>query len=174
MKNKIILIGLPGSGKSTLGKALAEAFTLDFVDLDAEVEKESGTTIEQIFKHAGEEAFRKIEAGCLRRLLAREGGMVLATGGGTPCFHKNLYFMNLLGLTVYLKLSFEELAERLRSDNHRPLLQGINKENMAVGLERKFAYRIPFYQKAVITFENKKGADWHLLKDKLKAKIETF
>lgn len=171
MKNKIILIGLPGSGKSTLGKVLAEALSLEFIDLDTEIEKEAGTTIEQIFKHAGEDAFRKIEASCLRRLLASKDGMVLATGGGTPCVHKNLYFMNLFGLTIYLKLEFEELAERLRGDNHRPLLQGLDMENMPVALERRFGYRIPFYQKAGIIFENKKGADWHLLIRELKTRL---
>ncbi|HRG80566.1 MAG TPA: shikimate kinase, partial [Cyclobacteriaceae bacterium] len=87
---KIFLIGLPGCGKSTLGKQLAEKLKLPFVDLDAEIEKSVGITIKGIFKKYGESFFRKEESGQLHRFGEGYDDFVMATGGGVPVFFDNM------------------------------------------------------------------------------------
>lgn len=112
-----------GAGKSTQGKALSASLGFNFIDLDELIEKGEVKKIPMIFSEEGEMAFRKLESDYLRRL---DPGMdmVVSVGGGTPCFHENMDWMNNHGLTVYLKLSAEALFTRLkRSSTVRPLLK---------------------------------------------------
>ena len=85
----VYLIGLPGSGKTTMGKQLASILEIPFFDLDAEIENQAGKSIPELFKEEGEDFFREKERSCLRSFLNRDN-FILATGGGTPCFFDNL------------------------------------------------------------------------------------
>lgn len=148
---------MPGSGKSTAGKFLAGELGLPFLDLDAVIEQEEGLPIPEIFGGKGETYFRELEARCLRKVLEGPSGKVLATGGGAPCFHKNMEVILEKGLSVYLEVPFEELAKRLFAEGveKRPLLGGLSNSAALVSLlEEKFAYRIPFYKKADLHFLN--------------------
>ena len=122
---KLYLIGMPGSGKTTLGRALAAHYALPFLDLDAEIVARAGQLIPAIFMQHGETHFRQLEADTLRELAARPGPLVLATGGGTPCFHNNIQLLNDTGGTLWLDISLDVLAARLAAvaeTASRPLL----------------------------------------------------
>lgn len=120
---KIFLIGMPGAGKSTLGRQLAGAFALPFYDLDKEIEKREGRTIPEIFGQSGEDHFRLIESTLLREFAGKGSSFVLATGGGAPCFFGNMETLKSSGLTIYLKVPITTLLQRLRNSKNRPLLE---------------------------------------------------
>jgi len=149
---RIILIGLPGSGKTSLGKQLANQMNLPFLDLDEELELEYGKSIPEMFREVGEAGFRLMEQACLQRTLAKGIDMVLATGGGTPCFFDNLNWLMEAGTLVFLNPPIEVIAERRLGieENTRPLLSG--EENLSDKLRALYQARIPFYQKAEITY----------------------
>src|SRR5438309_12108249 len=110
-----------GSGKTFLGKQLAELISYEFIDLDESMEKDEGASIAAIFSSKGEAYFREKESLLLKSLLQNKNA-VIATGGGTPCFYDNMKWMNEYGVAVYLKLSSEILFQRLKPEiNHRPL-----------------------------------------------------
>lgn len=116
---------MPGAGKTTLGKALAEHLRRPFLDLDAEIVDRAGQVIPAIFLEHGEAHFRQLEADILRDVLARPEALVLATGGGTPCFHDNLAVLNAHSTTLWLDVPVEVLKQRLTAANEkasRPLL----------------------------------------------------
>lgn len=117
----IALVGLPGSGKSTVGRQLARRLGLAFADSDHEIERRIGCSIRSFFEREGEEAFRDIEEHVVRELCARDG--VLATGGGAVLRPANRAQLRAAGHVVYLHSSPEELFRRLRHDRNRPLLQ---------------------------------------------------
>jgi len=147
---QIYIIGFMGSGKSTFGKALAEEIGYGFVDLDKEIEKREKSTIQKIFTEKGEDAFRKAEHEALLASVNEEN-IVVATGGGAPCFQDNMKWMNDRGLTIYLKLFEGELKRRIEPEmEHRPLLKDLDSE----GLER-FVYntlreRAVYYHQAKV------------------------
>ena len=108
------MVGLPGSGKTTLGRQLAAHFNRPFLDLDHAIEARTGRNVRELFAEEGEAAFRDIEAAALRAALAAGGPpLVLATGGGTPCFHNNMALLNQAGPTLWLDVPVAELAARL-------------------------------------------------------------
>jgi shikimate kinase len=118
----IILVGLPGSGKSTIGRQLARRLQLPFVDSDQVVEQRLGCAIRTFFEREGEDRFRDIEEAVIDELTASHPG-VMATGGGVVLRPANRERMRSRGHVVYLRSSPEELAHRLRHDTQRPLLQ---------------------------------------------------
>ena len=125
---RITLYGFMGAGKTTLGKALAQRLDYRFVDLDAEIVKETGKTIPDIFVQDGEIAFRKIEHQVLKEFIKRnEDNVVLALGGGAILQPNNRKLLELRGfLKVYLDVSVPELINRLKNDKeYRPLLKDI-------------------------------------------------
>ncbi len=137
-----------GSGKSLIGKRLAEALGWKFVDLDLHLEKSEGRSISEIFTQDGEMAFRLIEARCLRSCTDLENSVV-ATGGGAPCFHANMAWMNDNGLTVYLDVPDTVLALRLENEvNERPLLAGKTGQALLDFIKIKLETRQLFYGKA--------------------------
>jgi shikimate kinase len=151
----VYLIGMPGAGKSTLGPLLAAQLDRKFLDLDAAIEEASGQTIPQIFTEKGEPYFRELEAETLKTVSFSSQKLVIATGGGTPCFHDNLAFMHAHGLTIYLKTPPEMLAERLLKTDleNRPLLKGESKQFIIKYLQETLLVRATFYEQAGIIFE---------------------
>ena len=122
---KLFLIGMPGAGKTTLGRALAAHYALPFLDLDAEIVARAGQVIPAIFLEYGEAHFRELEAEVLREIANQAAPLVLATGGGTPCFHDNLTVLNTTGFTLWLDVPVPVLATRLAAGKERasrPLL----------------------------------------------------
>jgi shikimate kinase len=118
----IALIGMPGSGKSTVGRLVARRLNWTFADVDAEIERQVGCSIRAFFEQHGETAFRDVEQAVLERLLLRDR-LVLATGGGAILREANRRALTSRAEVVYLRSSPEELMRRLRHDTHRPLLQ---------------------------------------------------
>ena len=117
----IFLVGMPGSGKSTVGRLLAEKLGLDFYDLDNEIESASGKTIAEIFTE-GEEVFRKHEAATLLKTISNKKSFILSAGGGTACFFDGMKVMNESGVTIYLDTPIDVLITRTKRKQHRPLL----------------------------------------------------
>ncbi len=151
MKKNLYLIGLPGSGKTTLGKTWAEKLGVPFYDLDQMIESEEKCTISEIFSKKGEKYFRKIESEMLRGTTERVPA-VIACGGGTPCFYGNMDWMYEQGITVFLDTDLEIIEERLKGDSAiRPLLAGVSGADTAEKLRELREKRMPYYAKAHLT-----------------------
>ncbi|MEM9895913.1 MAG: shikimate kinase [Bacteroidota bacterium] len=134
---KIFLVGLPGSGKTTMGLNLAHHLNLQFIDLDLEIEKHENRTIQSIFKTDGEFFFRQLEKKYLEKFIDNQHAFVLATGGGTPCFFENMKKMKREGLTIWINTAISTIRKRLRNDHSRPLLQENSLEDLQ-GKRKKY------------------------------------
>jgi shikimate kinase len=144
----VFLIGFMGSGKTTIGKKLANKLSLPFIDIDIEIETTEAMPINQIFISKGESYFREIEHKRLLELLHHKGA-VIACGGGTPCFYNNMDLMNSYGKTVYIKLSPEGLYSRLNSNNQsRPLIKDLSETELKDFIKNKLSEREFYYQKS--------------------------
>jgi shikimate kinase len=119
----ICLVGMPGSGKSTVGRHIARNIGLPFVDTDHVIEQRIGCSIREYFEMQGEPAFRDVEQEVIAEVL-RLDGHVVATGGGAVLRQANRQVLRDRSTVVYLRSTPEDLARRLRHDSHRPLLQG--------------------------------------------------
>jgi len=117
----IALVGLPGSGKSTVGRQLARRLQLPFLDSDQVIEQRLGCTIREYFAREGEDRFRDLESQVIEELTRHRG--VLSTGGGAVLRPANRQYLRERCQVVYLKSSPDELYRRLRHDRQRPLLQ---------------------------------------------------
>lgn len=147
---KVILIGFMGSGKSTLGKKLANRMKMKFIDLDSEIEQAMEMSVGDIFAQHGESYFRELESRFIDSLF-EEDQFVLATGGGTPCFGQNMDTLSKLGLTIYLERSPKELTQRLKNaKQQRPLLEGLTDGELLGFIEKKLAEREEAYRKATL------------------------
>ncbi len=145
---RIILIGYMGSGKTTLGKALSKDLGLPFFDLDWYIENRFCRTVSQLFAERGEDGFRQLERAMLHEVAEFEN-VVIAAGGGTPCFFDNIDYMNRQAQTVYLKTTPEVLFRHLHMGKQkRPLLSGKTDEEMRAYIVESLAHRAPFYEKA--------------------------
>ncbi|QNH62562.1 shikimate kinase [Hymenobacter sediminicola] len=148
--HQLHLIGMPGAGKTTLGRALAVAYEVPFLDLDEEITRREGRSVVDIFAVEGEAYFREREAAVLREVLQQPGSFVLATGGGTPCFHQNLEALLKKGLVLYLEVPVPELVRRiLHTDATRPLLAAApTAEALSRRLDETLRARKQFYARA--------------------------
>ncbi len=138
----ISLIGLPGSGKSTVGRQLARRLQLPFSDSDHVIEARLGCPIREFFEREGEERFRDIEAEVIDTL-SQQGAGVLSTGGGAVLRPENRRHLRERGTVIYLKSHPEELIRRLRHDTNRPLLQVADP---MAKLRELFVARDPLYR----------------------------
>jgi len=161
----IVLIGYMASGKTSLGKKLAEKLNYNFIDLDDYIEDEENLSVSEIFKSKGEIYFRKQESHYLKVLINRERDTILSVGGGTPCFSGNIEFiLNAENVkSIYLKASLSTLVEKLmRKKAKRPLIAHIETiEEMTEFIGKHLFERIQFYNQAEInvTIDNKTKDD---------------
>lgn len=137
-----------GCGKSTMGRALAASLNLTFIDLDTFLEERYFRTIPQIFAEEGEDSFRKKERKVLEEVSAFDN-VIVATGGGAPCFFDNMELMNNSGFCIFLDVEIESLVKRLiHAKTERPLIKGKSKEELLLFIEGLMQKRRPFYEKA--------------------------
>ncbi|WP_456460376.1 shikimate kinase [Reichenbachiella sp.] len=150
--SKIFLVGMPGSGKSTLGKQLAEKLNRNFFDLDAEIERMAGWVIPDIFEQVGEDYFRELENSVLLMLIRLNEPAVIATGGGAPCFYDNMDQMNSEGATIFIDTPMDTIVERVKKEKStRPLVNQMEDDTLAQDMDELYKKRLPQYEKASFT-----------------------
>lgn len=158
-----------GSGKSTLGNKLAREMGLTFIDLDKYIEERNCKTVPQLFTELGEPGFREKERKALEEI-SEFTDVIIATGGGAPCFYDNMELMNRTGITVFLDIHPSVLAERLlKSKTERPLIQGKSRTELIRFIDESLKKRMPFYSKAIIRMEKTQD-----MAAKLSEKIHNF
>jgi shikimate kinase len=153
----VVLVGLMGAGKTSVGRRLAELFDTRFVDADKEIEQAAGCTIADFFERFGEEEFRRGEERVIARLL-REPPCVLATGGGAYMSAETRREIRDHGLSLWLKADLGVLYERVARRADRPLLQ---TENPRATLETIMNTRYPVYAQADLTVDSFRGPIEH-------------
>jgi shikimate kinase len=154
----IFLIGFMGSGKTTVGKILANRLHLPFVDLDLEIEKKEGISASKYFASSGEQTFRETERNILLGIITNKN-QIISTGGGAPCYSNNMEIMNREGVTVYLKMNREAILKRLlmlkpSSLSRRLLIAEKSKAEMMHFIETSMDERENFYNRAGLTVSN--------------------
>ncbi|MEE1947165.1 shikimate kinase [Pedobacter sp. KR3-3] len=145
----IFLVGFMGCGKSTKAKQLAHRLDCPVIDLDAVMVEREGQSIADYFATHGEAAFRELESQTLKTYAYPET-CIVATGGGLPCFFDNIDWMNAHGITVYLQMTPPQLVSRLHNREKRPLLKGMDDEQLLEFIIKKLDERNPFYNQAKV------------------------
>jgi shikimate kinase len=147
---KIILVGYMGSGKSTIGKLLADKINFSSYDLDSRIEKDENLSISEIFEQKGELYFRKLERQVFESILDKNQNIVLSLGGGTPCYYNNHELLNSENvISIYLKASIETLFERLKTEKlTRPLLSNLDEKEKKEFIAKHLFERSFFYNHA--------------------------
>ena len=140
--NNIYLIGLMGSGKTTLGKILSKKLDKDFYDSDQVIEEKLGVNVPMIFEYEGEAGFREREKDSLKQLVGKKN-IVLATGGGIILSKSNRDLLSENGIVIYLKSNQKDLIKRMKNDKTRPLLKNGNIEEIIKKLCKE---REPLYE----------------------------
>jgi shikimate kinase len=166
----LILVGMMGSGKTTMGRVLARHLGKEFVDSDEEIIKRTGVTVPHIFDVEGEAGFRQREVAAIRELAGRDN-MVLATGGGAVLDSDNRAILKQNGIVIYLKANAHDLWQRTRHDRNRPLLQ---TDNPYARLVELFQQRDPLYRQVsdIVVQSGKQSA--HSLMLRLVDEIDAF
>lgn len=151
----IYLIGMPSSGKSTLGRSLAAHLAYEYVDMDEVLVENEGRSVFQIFDESGEPYFRKIETDLLRSFLPNEK-KVISTGGGAPVFYDNMNFILKNGISIYLDVTPIDLFDRIykSNKNDRPLIDKSDANELLKNLESKYNYRYQYYSQADIVIDH--------------------
>ena len=144
-----------GSGKTTLGRQLAERLSYAFVDLDEYLEKREGRSIAQLFEQEGQDRFRELEREALEAVVQEYDHAVISTGGGAPCFFDNIEFINRHGESCFLDVPVEEISRRLLASDLlvRPLLAGKTEEEIKSFLAKTLSLRKRFYEQASIKLQ---------------------
>ena len=149
---KVVLVGLPGSGKSTFGRQLAKEMGFPFLDLDQLIEERYQLKISEIFSMHGEGTFRDWESLVLQDTLKQDRAFILASGGGTPCFNDNMDLINIEAISVYLDVPLGSISRRLQTSKaqQRPLFQGLDQGELTLKLKSLLVSREYFYNQAKI------------------------
>lgn len=170
---KVFLTGFMGSGKTTVGRLLARRLRVPFLDLDAEIRRHTGLTVRRIFALHGERGFRRLETETLRRLCARPGPFVLATGGGIVTRPTNIRLMLRRGLVVHLKVSSSTVLRRVGDARTRPLLAGLSDRRRLRTVRRLLAERAAAYGRHHLAIATDRLPP-HRIADLLAEKIRVF
>jgi shikimate kinase len=145
---KIYLVGYMGSGKSTVGKQLAEMLGIKHIDLDWFFEETYKISVHHFFGKYDENAFRQIENQLLKKTSTLDNS-VISTGGGTPCFHGNMDIINQNGISVYIRMHPDSLFKRLKnSKRNRPRISHLSDEGLMQRINDDLKVREKFYQMA--------------------------
>lgn len=150
----IVLVGMMGAGKSTIGLRLAKRLHMPFVDTDNLVQEKVGCSIKEMMKYVGEDFFRKKEREVLTETLNNEP-MIISTGGGTFIHEDNRELISQKAISIWLKADFDVLLERVSRRNTRPALEEGNKEDI---VRKMIAERDPIYAKADISVNSDNGS----------------
>ena len=161
----IVLVGLMGAGKSTIGRRLAQRLDLAFVDADAEIEQAAGKSVQDIFRDHGEASFREGERRVIARLL-ESGSQVLATGGGAFMNEETRNNISRRAIAVWLKADIELLMKRVRRRDNRPLLKADNPEEV---MQTLIDERYPVYGQADIIVESRDVPHSSIVSDVIRA-----
>jgi shikimate kinase len=158
LKN-IFLIGMPSSGKSTLGKRVADALHYRFIDTDKQIVRDEGRSIPDIFAQFGEAYFREAERRILRTIRPGDSAVV-STGGGMPCFYDNIEYINATGISVFLDVPVEILVRRIQAHaaDDRPL-NNPSDPDLFNTLKQRYITRLPFYSQATIIVSGETNED---------------
>lgn len=153
--NKIFLVGMPFSGKTSAAKKLAKQLGWDFIDSDKEISKSENLSIEEIFTQKGEIHFRKLENSWLQEA-KNLSNAVISTGGGMPVFYDNMDVMLQNGVVIFLNTRAQILAERSLLNNDRPLVKHVSEDiEMRIEFFNKLLFeRLPYYLKAHYTMNS--------------------
>jgi shikimate kinase len=152
---KFFLVGYMGSGKSTIGKQLAAKLKYEFIDLDHLIETDYYQSIHEIFDTKGEKEFRAMEHNTLKKVIEKNN-VVVACGGGTPCYYDNMDLMNRNGITIYIKMSTDTLISRLTtSKEERPLLANKTGDELRTFVASQLEKREDAYHQALYTVKGK-------------------
>lgn len=152
----IFLIGYMGSGKSTMGRSLSALLKRELIDLDHYIEGRFRRTVREIFAERGEDAFREIERNMLHEV-GEFDNVIVACGGGTPCYFDNMDYMNRQGITVLLNASHEALMRRLslpKAKAKRPIIADKTDEELSQFIVEALEKRAPFYNRAQLHFDS--------------------
>ena len=139
--SSIVLIGFMGTGKTAVGRKLAERLGREFIDLDALIEGQQEMTIAEIFRRHGEERFRRLERGAVAGVATRRN-VILAAGGGAVLDRENVRYLKQMGPLVHLMARPEVIERRISGQRHRPLMEVDDRRKK---IESMLAVRLPFY-----------------------------
>jgi shikimate kinase len=156
MNNKIVLVGFSGAGKSTIAKKIAAQLHFSVLDTDIMLEEKYKISIFDIFEKYGEKAFRRLEYNTLTEALQQEN-VVIATGGGTPCFFDAMKLINETAYSIYIEMHPKSLTQRLLyAKKARPLTKNKTEPELFSYISEQLAIREPFYKQAhhIIKGEN--------------------
>lgn len=171
-KNKIILIGLMGAGKSKVAKILSKQLKIESIDTDSLIEKREKMGVGEIFQKKGETHFRVLENEILNELNNHPKQIIIATGGGLPCFNNNMDLILEMGQSFYLQASNEVLVNRLlQSKKERPLIKQMDEENLLSYLIELTLKREQFYNRANYIVDANKYSE-HVAELILKLQVE--
>ena len=152
MQKPIFLVGYMAAGKTSLGRFAAKRLGREFIALDRYIESRFRQSISQLFASRGEAGFREIERNMLREV-GEFDNVLIATGGGTPCFFDNMAYMNERGIAVFLSCSVETICHRLLvAKVKRPLVEGCLPEELPARVTAMLEERLPYYRQARYTF----------------------
>lgn len=173
MKQHIILIGFMGAGKTTVGKLLADALAMPFIDSDEWIMQQEQMSVTGIFETKGEAYFRGCErAFCLQ--LANVKPAIVSVGGGLPCYEDNIMILNKIGLVIYINTSLLTLTNRLKNDReNRPLLRHMKDDELFRYAEDLIAKRKVFYKMAQLIVPNETNKPNDVV-EKIKKELEKY
>jgi shikimate kinase len=169
LKKTVVLVGMPGSGKTAVGTALARRLGVEFRDSDEEIVKAANRSIAEIFERDGEAFFREKEAQVIARLLSGPPG-VLSTGGGAFLQQANRAAISRQGVSVWLNAELELLWTRVRHKDTRPLLR---TRDPKATLDALYRARVPFYAEADLTVKSLSGGSVENMTDRVIAALAT-